>query len=438
MGIFGNDDRSYYNKASGKFRKGEYYKAIDYYDKALNLNPNYVIAWNDKGASLARLKKFDDALICYDKALEINPDFALSLINKSSIMNKFQRFEEAIVLYNKLLQLDENTIKKGIKGSNYKYPQVLYGILSNKGLSLNRLKKYDESILCYDEILKKNPKYKVALHNKKITQIEKQLFTKGDTIYIDNYAKKYADNFTGLYPLKELLESKGHIISAELLMSLIKESVENQDYIRFKEKILYNSPENIYDYIDNYLEMYGESYTDKIPYLKKLIIEQKFCLNEIDLTNRINNRKKELELINFEKNLLNDEVSISIYEIDELSGYEFEVFTKILFENMGYESYNTKLSGDQGADLVLKKFGEITVVQAKRYNNKITNTAIQEVVASIKHYNAHKGAVITNNEFTDSAIELANSNNIKLIDRPNLIELIDKHPISKTNLEKLI
>lgn len=59
------------------------------------------------------------------------------------------------------------------------------------------------------------------------------------------------------------------------------------------------------------------------------------------------------------------------------------------------------------ADLVLKKFGEITIVQAKRYNNKVTNKAIQEVVASIKYYNAHKGAVITNNEFTDSAIELA-------------------------------
>jgi restriction system protein len=54
----------------------------------------------------------------------------------------------------------------------------------------------------------------------------------------------------------------------------------------------------------------------------------------------------------------------------------------------------------------LKKFGEITVVQAKRYNNKVTNKAIQEVVESIKYYNAHKGAVITNNEFTDSAIEL--------------------------------
>ena len=104
---------------------------------------------------------------------------------------------------------------------------------------------------------------------------------------------------------------------------------------------------------------------------------------------------------------------------------------------MGYESYNTKLSGDQGADLVLKKFGEITVVQAKRYNNKVTNSAIQEVVASIKHYNAHKGAVITNNEFTDSAIELANSNNIELIDRTKLSELINKHPVYKTHLEKL-
>jgi len=270
MGIFGNNDRSFYNKGLGKFRKGEYYKAIDYYDKALNINPNYVEAWNNKGVSFSKLGKYDDAVICYDKALEINPDYVLTLINKQATMNRFQRFEEAIDCYNRILQLDKNTIKKGIRDSKYKYHNVIYGILNDKGLALTRLKKYDESILCFDKVLEINPKFKVALDNKKNAIIEKQIFINGDYICIDNYAKKYAEDFTGLHPLKDLLESKGHIISAELLMSLIRDSIKDQDYISFKEKILYNSPENISDYIGNYVEIFGENHSDKIQYFRVL------------------------------------------------------------------------------------------------------------------------------------------------------------------------
>ena len=40
----------------------------------------------------------------------------------------------------------------------------------------------------------------------------------------------------------DLMELKGYTINKELLKSLIKESNKNQDYISFKEKILYNSP----------------------------------------------------------------------------------------------------------------------------------------------------------------------------------------------------
>ena len=64
MGIFGNDkaenDTTYYNKATVKFGKKKYQEAIKYYDKALELNPDYVAAWNDKGVALIRLGKYDE------------------------------------------------------------------------------------------------------------------------------------------------------------------------------------------------------------------------------------------------------------------------------------------------------------------------------------------------------------------------------------------
>ena len=108
-----------------------------------------------------------------------------------------------------------------------------------------------------------------------------------------------------------------------------------------------------------------------------------------------------------------------------MNGYEFERFLRVLYEKNGYNVMQTKLSKDQGADLVIVKDGERIVVQAKRYSNKVSNKAIQEVVAAIKHYGADRGMVVTTNEFTQSAMELAESNDIELVDRNKLKKLME-------------
>lgn len=48
-------------------------KQIDYYTKCLELDPNNLDAWYNKGFALAVLKKYEKAIRCYDKALGINP-----------------------------------------------------------------------------------------------------------------------------------------------------------------------------------------------------------------------------------------------------------------------------------------------------------------------------------------------------------------------------
>jgi HJR/Mrr/RecB family endonuclease len=93
---------------------------------------------------------------------------------------------------------------------------------------------------------------------------------------------------------------------------------------------------------------------------------------------------------------------------------------------MGYKVEHTKLSGDQGADLVVVKFGIKTVIQAKCYSGTVGNYAVQEIFAACSLYGAHRGVVVTNNYFTPAAIELAAANNIELTNREGLEELIRK------------
>lgn len=111
-------------------------------------------------------------------------------------------------------------------------------------------------------------------------------------------------------------------------------------------------------------------------------------------------------------------------EIDEMTGEEFERFLGRLFKKRGFRVSYTKASGDYGADLLLKDREGTIAVQAKRYSSTVGVKAIQEVIGALKMYDATEAWVITNNYFTKQAQKLAETNDVYLIDRDELIELI--------------
>ena len=121
--------------------------------------------------------------------------------------------------------------------------------------------------------------------------------------------------------------------------------------------------------------------------------------------------------------------------VDKMSGEEFEKYLKAHFENMGYNVKLTPASHDFGADLVCKGKGETIIVQAKRYNKKVGNSAIQEIVAAKGYYKSDRCMVVTNSFFTKPAIELARSNNVELWDRKS-INVFFKSPKSQDNIIK--
>lgn len=110
-----------------------------------------------------------------------------------------------------------------------------------------------------------------------------------------------------------------------------------------------------------------------------------------------------------------------IAEIDEMKGDIFENYLGTLLGAKGYKAEVTQKSGDYGADLVLRKDGQKIVVQAKRYKNKVGVRAVQEIVSAKNYYKADSCWVITNNYFTQPAITLAKANNVRLINRDELI-----------------
>lgn len=131
-------------------------------------------------------------------------------------------------------------------------------------------------------------------------------------------------------------------------------------------------------------------------------------------------------------------------EIDSLNdlpaqqkGARFEEIVARIFESMGYRAeLITDLKrkgtvkpgpGDQGADVIITdRNGVRGIIQCKHYSDHLNNKPVQEIVTAKAIYGADRCFVVTNTYFKESAIEAAQANNVTLIDRSKLRELIYK------------
>jgi len=70
----------------------------------------------------------------------------------------------------------------------------------------------------------------------------------------------------------------------------------------------------------------------------------------------------------------------------------------------------------------MQKEGFTYVVQCKLYNQPVGNKAVQEVTSAQAYYEAIGAVVITNNDYTKSARQLAESQNVWLLHDSQLAE----------------
>lgn len=121
-----------------------------------------------------------------------------------------------------------------------------------------------------------------------------------------------------------------------------------------------------------------------------------------------------------------------------MTGHQFEFYIGDLLTVLGFETKVTKGSGDDGGDIIASKARKSICYQAKRYKNKVSKKAIQEVYAAKKVYHTDRAAVITNSYFTKPAIEFAHKLGVELIDRDGLSKMIAQAQKKKAHHKKLL
>ena len=121
---------------------GEFDRALSFYDKAIELNQQYPIAWSNKGAMLTEhYGLIEQAITCLKTAIQIMPTYSDAHVNLGVAYEKSKNYEEAISSYDMALSLDPN----------------LFEAWNNRGNILNRTKKYVEALESFDRALTCRP-----------------------------------------------------------------------------------------------------------------------------------------------------------------------------------------------------------------------------------------------------------------------------------------
>jgi tetratricopeptide (TPR) repeat protein len=138
------------NRASAEYYAGAFQNSLDLLKAIELVKPDIPDVLNLKGITLSVLNRNDEALIAFDKAIEIEPKFFLAWNNKGNVLNILGRKDEALIAFDMAIDIEPKYILPW----------------NNKGIVLFDLGRKDEALIAYDNAIDIEPKYADAWYNK--------------------------------------------------------------------------------------------------------------------------------------------------------------------------------------------------------------------------------------------------------------------------------
>ena len=92
-------------------KENSFSKAIDYFSKAIKINPEYTDSYNNLGNCYYELEDFDKSFKYFKKSYSLNKFDISSIINISNILSLKNKYNSSINLLKKVLKVDPNNKK---------------------------------------------------------------------------------------------------------------------------------------------------------------------------------------------------------------------------------------------------------------------------------------------------------------------------------------
>jgi protein O-GlcNAc transferase len=124
--------------------------AINHYDRALNLAPDYFEASNNRGIALTAQNRLSEAIASFDRAISFNPNFAEAYMNRSVALRLLKRPQDALASGSKSIALDPRCAEA-------------YNARGNALMELNR---GEDALADYDTSIRLKPSFADAFVNR--------------------------------------------------------------------------------------------------------------------------------------------------------------------------------------------------------------------------------------------------------------------------------
>lgn len=146
----------YFDRGVTWYTIGEYDRAIQDYDRALKLTPQFAQAVFNRGNALDEKGQFDRAIQDYDQAIKLNPNYAMAFNNRGYVWDERHDFDRAIKDYDRAIDL------------NPQYAQAF----NNRGVAYAHKGDWDRAIRDYDRAIELDPGYAAAFYNRGIAKLK--------------------------------------------------------------------------------------------------------------------------------------------------------------------------------------------------------------------------------------------------------------------------
>jgi tetratricopeptide (TPR) repeat protein len=93
------------NRSVAYHAKGQYDRAIQDYDEAIRLKPDYANAFDSRGNSYRHMGQYDSAIQDYDQAIRLKPDNAKAFNNRGAAYDGKGQYDRAIQDYAQAIRL---------------------------------------------------------------------------------------------------------------------------------------------------------------------------------------------------------------------------------------------------------------------------------------------------------------------------------------------
>ena len=143
---------AYYNRGVAHNNKGKYDNAIRDFNIAILLKFDYVEAYHNRGIAYNSKEEYDNAIRDFNMAIHLNPNYVLAYTNRGITYNNKGEYNNAIRDFNMAIHLNPNYV-------------LAY---TNRGITYNNKGEYNNAILDFNMAIYLNPNYAITYYNRGI------------------------------------------------------------------------------------------------------------------------------------------------------------------------------------------------------------------------------------------------------------------------------